>query len=138
MYNDIVEFYLTKWKLLWNYKNPCIGDIWFEINNLKYLINKMKKNKFFIEIIEIFKKNDLSFYPSDFYYSWGNFIENYKLIDKFLYGLVFDLNNYYYTLVFKDSLLENIINELLCEKYKQNISEEEKQERKNKWWYFIE
>lgn len=117
----IINFYLTNWIIIGNFISPCIDDIWFWYDDFFELYSILKKNNIFIKTIEVFVKNDISFYPPDFYYNWDNINENYKLLSDFIKiyknkkreDLIF-------TCVVKNEILNNELNTLIYKKYKNN------------------
>lgn len=136
-YKNIINLYLKNWVKLWKYEVICLKDVWFNYLDINNLFNLIVENEIIIKNIEVFTWNSIDFLPPDFYYHWCDKIENYKLVKKFL-NKYNKNDNLYFTLVFDNLELENYINILLIDKYRENLTDKEINERKKRWWEFID
>lgn len=136
-YKNIINLYLENWVKLWKYEVICLKDIWFSYLDINNLFNLIVENEIIIKNIEVFTWNSIDFLPPDFYYQWCDKIENYKLVKKFL-NKYNKNDNLYFTLVFDNLELEKQINILLIDKYRENLTDKEINERKKRWWEFID
>jgi len=136
-YKNIINLYLKNWVKLWKYEVICLKDVWFNYLDINNLFNLIVEKEIIIKNIEVFTWKSIDFFPPDFSYQWYDKIENYKLVKNFLNK--YNKKDYlYFTLVFDNFELENHINILLVNKYKETLTDKEINERKKRWWEFID
>ena len=113
---QITNIYLNSWIYMKQYAQACMKDIWFNISDIKELIWLMKSWNIGIQCIELFKKPDFQFEWSDFWYKWSSLVENYELVDKFLFPLLGE-NIHYLNIWIFDSPFQIELDGLIQKKY---------------------
>lgn len=139
--NKIVDLYTNK---SINFNNMDWIDIlpwfvWFNFEDTKYLLSLLNKEDIKISLIEVFQGWD--------YYWWKEFFCQKDFFSDEYYNLLKDFVNYYENINNNDlQFIIRLDNEVLNEEIKTNlknkfspkISDEEKKERKKRWWEFLE
>lgn len=137
MFEKILEKYLNDWiKMRWDYTDLSPRWIWFSYDWIYELIKYFKDEKIIVSFVEVFKNYE--YFPPDFYYWWNNVSENYHWIELFLNDYKDDNSNLLFILWFNNDDLNKILTDILRNKFKPEISENEKTERIERWWEFID